>query len=180
MNTAVESLSPRLNNLDSFFAAIDGASRGNPGPAGIGLVLSDPGGTILVSEGRFIGHRTNNQAEYAALIFALEKSLELKIQNLKVQTDSQLLFCQLNGRYRILNPKLKPLFQQARELIQQLRSFEIVLVNREKNREADKAAKRALTVAANKALAGAAKKRPTPAVRKPITALGAKKQLKFV
>jgi ribonuclease HI len=137
--------------MDRFFAAIDGASRGNPGPAGIGLVLTDCDGNILISEGRFIGLKTNNQAEYAALIFALEKAVELKIRHLKVQTDSELLCNQIQGRYRVLNPGLKRLFQETLTLIRRFHDFEIILVSREQNRAADRAANKAINEATKKA-----------------------------
>src|SRR5215212_5925458 len=84
----------------------DGGSRGNPGPAGIGVVLRAADGTPLVTLGRFIGRATNNVAEYKALITALEKAKELGARRVKILGDSELIVKQMRGEYRVKNPDL--------------------------------------------------------------------------
>src|SRR5205814_7292366 len=88
----------------------DGGSRGNPGPAGIGVVLRAEDGTPLVTLGRFIGKATNNVAEYRALIAALEKAKELGARRIIVRGDSELIIRQMNGEYRVKNPDLRELY----------------------------------------------------------------------
>jgi ribonuclease HI len=95
----------------------DGGSRGNPGPAGIGIVLRAADGTALVALGRFIGRATNNVAEYRALILGLEKARELGARSLLVRGDSELIIRQMKGEYRVKHPDLKPLHAQAHGLV---------------------------------------------------------------
>lgn len=117
----------------------DGGSRGNPGPAGIGAVITK-GGAQVASISEFLGATTNNVAEYTALIRALEKSLECGIEKVEVRTDSELMVKQMNGEYRVKNEGLKPLFLQAQMLKSRFASFAIVHVRREFNKEADRLA----------------------------------------
>lgn len=121
---------------------IDGASKGNPGPAGAGIVIFQDG-IHLKDVSRHIGNTTNNVAEYTALIYALEEALILKAAKVKVLTDSELLSRQINGEYKVRHPNLKPLFEQARNLSRGFESFEIRHIVREKNTEADKLADKA-------------------------------------
>lgn len=118
----------------------DGASRGNPGPAGIGVVLKARSGEILATEARFLGQTTNNVAEYRALLLGLETALERGVKRLEVRADSELLIRQLLGKYRVRNEGLKPLFRRAQELLRGFESFELVHVRREQNAEADRLA----------------------------------------
>lgn len=118
---------------------IDGAARGNPGPAGIGVLIKNGSQTILeVSD--FIGETTNNVAEYEALLRGLVEANKLNINQIEVISDSELLVKQIKGEYRVKNESLKPLFEQAQELIQLFSSFKITHVRREKNKAADKLA----------------------------------------
>src|SRR5262249_2474464 len=97
----------------------DGGSRGNPGPAGIGVVLRAQDGTPIVTLGRFIGRATNNVAEYKALITGLEKAKELGATKIAIKGDSELIVKQMNGEYRVKNPDLKVLYEEAQSLFRE-------------------------------------------------------------
>lgn len=128
---------------------IDGASKGNPGPSGIGVVVCCDGETIK-NVSSYIGLATNNVAEYTALIYGLKEGLLLKAQDIKISTDSQLLYRQIKKIYRIKNPNILALYRQAVGL---MAGFKNVLINhipRTENKGADKLA----TQAVNKARAG--------------------------
>lgn len=118
----------------------DGAARGNPGPAGIGVVIKNDKGEVLHEISSFLGQATNNVAEYNALITALEKAVTLNAQQVELFTDSELVVKQIKGEYRVKNEGLKPLYRKAKDLIQQLGNFTITHVPREKNMEADRLA----------------------------------------
>src|ERR1700736_81800 len=137
-----ESPSARLDG--AYAANIDGAARGNPGPAAYGLVLRRPDGTPLESLGKYIGRHTNNVAEYYALIAALDYALANGIKRLRVQSDSQLIVNQMKGLYKVKHPDLRPLHERAKKMAAALESFTIQYVPREQNREADAAANAAL------------------------------------
>lgn len=126
---------------------IDGSSLGNPGPAGIGVRIVGPDGTVVKEISRFIGIRTNNQAEYEGLLCALHESRGLGPRAVVVRTDSELLYYQMSGRYKVKNPELKVLHGKARELALGLPNLSIELVRREQNRETDKLAKAAARAA---------------------------------
>ena len=125
-------------------AYIDGASRGNPGPASYGVVVRDASGTTIKTISHFLGRATNNVAEWRALIAALEYALSRPTRGLKIYCDSELVARQMQGRYRVQSPGLKPLFEQARTLASQIGHFSIHNVPREQNREADRLANEAL------------------------------------
>ena len=95
----------------------DGGSRGNPGPAGIGVVLSAEDGTPLVTLGRFIGRATNNVAEYRGLITALQEAKKLGARRVIVRGDSELIIRQMRGEYRVKHPDLKLLYEKAQSLL---------------------------------------------------------------
>ena len=121
----------------------DGACSGNPGPAAIGVVIFQDGKVVKeISE--VIGEATNNIAEYSALLCALKEAKELKAQKLKIFTDSELMYHQVAGRYKINNPKLKLLFDEIQTLAKGFSSFTLSHVLREKNKEADRLATSAL------------------------------------
>ena len=122
----------------------DGASLGNPGPAAIGAILKDERGKILALMSRRIGRETNNHAEYSALIAALEEADRLGASEAEIKLDSELVVKQITGRYRVKSPALKPLYNQAKTLLGQLKYFTITHVPREQNVEADKLANKAL------------------------------------
>ncbi len=119
---------------------IDGAARGNPGPAGVGILVLRQDGEVLERLHRFIGEATNNVAEYQALLLALDWVGEHGYSDLEVRSDSELLVRQIQGRYQVKNPGLRPLHAQARERIAALRRFDIQHVPRAENAEADRLA----------------------------------------
>jgi ribonuclease HI len=122
----------------------DGGSRGNPGPAGIGVVVRAADGTPLVTLGRFIGRTTNNVAEYQALVTALKKARELGARRVAVRGDSELVVKQMRGEYRVKNEGLKGLYQEAQDLLAQFEQATISHNYRHKNALADKLANLAM------------------------------------
>jgi ribonuclease HI len=122
----------------------DGGSRGNPGPAGIGVVLRAADGTPLVTLGRFIGRATNNVAEYTALITALRQAHELGAKRVKVLGDSELIVKQMRGEYRVKNPDLRVLYDEAQDLFRDFDAATIDHNYREDNSLADKLANLAM------------------------------------
>jgi ribonuclease HI len=125
-------------------ANIDGGSRGNPGPAAYGVVIRDARGEIVAKLKKYIGHNTNNVAEYFGLIAALDYAETHGIRSLRVESDSELLVKQMRGQYRVKSADLRPLFERARKMAQSLESFRIDHVFREQNREADALVNQAL------------------------------------
>lgn len=122
----------------------DGASKGNPGPAGAGWILLNERDSILVKDSKFLGVATNNEAEYEALILGLKNALSLRVQEIKIYMDSELLVRQLNGLYRVKNPRLAVLFHQVQDLLRNFLKYDIIHIFREKNREADAMANEAI------------------------------------
>lgn len=130
---------------DSYAVAhIDGGARGNPGPAGYGVVLEDQMGMRIAELSRYLGRATNNVAEYSALIAALEYALEHRLRNLLVLSDSELLVRQINGQYKVRSGDLRPLYDRVQSLLGRLEWFQIEHVRREQNREADRLANAAM------------------------------------
>jgi ribonuclease HI len=122
----------------------DGGSRGNPGPAGIGVVVRAADSTPLVTLGRFIGTATNNVAEYKALITALEEALKLGAQKIIIRGDSELIIKQMRGEYRVKHPDMKMLYDEAQALLSEFREHRIEHNLRHKNELADKLANLAM------------------------------------
>lgn len=127
-----------------YIANIDGASRGNPGPASYALILKDASGKLIFQLGKKIGRQTNNVAEYYALLAALDYAIGHSLKALRIRSDSDLLVQQMKGRYKVKNPGLKPLHERASKLSRQLEYFVIEHVAREMNRDADALANQAL------------------------------------
>jgi len=127
----------------SLSGRIDGGSRGNPGPAGIGVLLEDEGGA-RDEYYAFLGTTTNNVAEYAALLVLAVRSLERGATDLIIHSDSELLVKQMEGTYRVRNPKLQVLHAAARRLLARIPRVALRHVPREKNRDADRLANRAM------------------------------------
>ncbi len=125
-------------------ASIDGGARGNPGPAGFGVVLRDGQGRLVAELSEYLGRQTNNFAEYAALLAALSYALEHGFKAMKIVSDSELLVRQINGIYKVRDPKLRELYDRARQMIGQLAWFRAEHVVREHNREADRLANEAM------------------------------------
>lgn len=125
-----------------FTAYVDGASIGNPGPSGIGGVLQGDNGEELERFSEHIGTTTNNVAEYRALIHALNRLTDLGAEHVRIFTDSQLLQRQTSGEWKIKDEKLRELNRTLRDHIDRFSSFEITHIGREKNKAADRLAKR--------------------------------------
>ena len=123
---------------------VDGACSGNPGEAGIGIVIKESGKRIKAFS-KSIGEATNNIAEYLALIYALQEAIFLKAGNVKVHTDSELMVKQITGFYKIKNQILKLFFGQVQHLIEGFQHFELHHISRTKNSEADQLAKAAIS-----------------------------------
>ncbi len=119
----------------------DGASIGNPGPAGIGVVLTLPDGTVITQIGEPIGVATNNEAEYRALIRGLEEAVKAGFESLEWYSDSELLVRQWKGEYKVRQPRLYQLLKRAREIANQIPSIEVHYHPREENTLADRLAK---------------------------------------
>jgi ribonuclease HI len=131
-----------------LIAYSDGASRGNPGPASIGALVIDEGGTRLTEISRSIGIGTNNEAEYRAAIAAVEAAIALGARDVELRMDSELVVRQFSGTYRVRNPALQRHFQRLVALRGQLDRLDLVHVPRELNRDADRLANRALDMRA--------------------------------
>jgi len=122
----------------------DGGSRGNPGPAGIGIVLLRENGDVCCAGGRFLGECTNNVAEYRALIWGLKTAVNCGVTDLLVRADSELVVKQMRGEYRCKHPGLQPLFARAKDLARELESVRYEHVRRELNTHADELANAAM------------------------------------
>jgi ribonuclease HI len=122
----------------------DGASQGNPGRAAIGAVIKDERGKVVSRISRAIGHATNNQAEYRAIIAALEAAVALGAEEVEARADSELVVEQLNGRYKVKKASLRSLYQEVVRLTGALKTFSISYIPRERNKEADRLANKAL------------------------------------
>lgn len=141
---------PSLKEFPELFIHADGASRGNPGEAGAGAVISDSRGRTLKELKCFLGMASNNTAEYQALILALEKALELGARSITVFLDSELVVRQIRGEYRVREPHLKTLHQKAQEILNHFSQYSILSIPREENRRADQLANEAIDQKNNK------------------------------
>ena len=136
---------PNLSTPFGYLVAhIDGGARGNPGPAGYGAVIEDEMGRPVVELSNYLGKQTNNFAEYSGLLAALTYATKHGFKALKVFSDSELMVKQITGQYKVSNPALKELHARAIGMIEELEAFEINHVPRERNREADWLANRAM------------------------------------
>ena len=127
-----------------LIAHSDGGARGNPGPAGYGVVIKDETGRTVAALSEYLGHQTNNFAEYQGLIAALEYAIEHGPKALKLISDSELLVRQIKGIYKVKNAVLQDLHGRAKELIAQLDWFSIGHAFREQNQDADRLANEAM------------------------------------
>ncbi len=122
----------------------DGAARGNPGPAGAGAVLVEPSGQVVDKLGKFLGHQTNNYAEYMGLLLGLKRARELGVSEVEVFADSELMIRQLSGRYQVKSPSLRTLYVETLGLLNEFERVKLMHVPREMNRAADEMSNRAI------------------------------------
>lgn len=125
-------------------ASCDGGARGNPGPAGFGVYITDHKGEALAELSHFLGIRTNNYAEYSGLLAALDFAIRNNHRRLRVVSDSELMVKQIKGQYKVKSPDLRPLYDEAKRRIASLDSFRIEHVLRNKNKQADRLANEAM------------------------------------
>ncbi|MBI5286581.1 MAG: ribonuclease HI family protein [Deltaproteobacteria bacterium] len=130
----------------TFSLYVDGASRGNPGEAGAGVVILDEDGNMVKRLKYYLGVTTNNQAEYKALLLALKEvcSKQYAVGRLKIYSDSELLVRQIKGEYRVKDKGLKPLYQEVMGLLRGLKGYDIIHISREENSVADRLANQAI------------------------------------
>jgi ribonuclease HI len=133
-----------MNKPARLTAHSDGAARGNPGPAGVGVVIKDADGRPLARIARYLGIRTNNQAEYEGVVLALETAAGYQPAHLDLFMDSELIVRQLQGAYRVRRPQLLPLYERSRALLRRFPSVVLHHVPRAANRQADALANKAI------------------------------------
>ena len=131
-------------------AHCDGGARGNPGPAGYGALIQDDAGNVLAELSEFLGHKTNNFAEYSGLLGCLQWALDHGHTHLRVVSDSELMVKQIQGKYKVNSPDLRPLWEEARRRIAKLDGFQISHALRHKNKDADRLANEAMDVGTGK------------------------------
>jgi len=145
MQSSARLFDNRENPPDKYLIAhSDGGARGNPGPSGYGVVIKDESGRKVAALSEYLGHQTNNFAEYQGLIAALEYAIEHGSKALKVISDSELLVRQIKGIYKVKNAVLQDLHARAKDLIGKLEWFSIGHALREHNQEADRLANDAM------------------------------------
>jgi len=130
--------------IDKLIIHTDGGARGNPGPAAIGAVLQTTDNKVLAEVSEYIGETTNNQAEYKAVIAALEQAKDLKVQEVNLYADSELVVKQLNREYKVKHPDLAPLYVKVYNLSQSFKKIKFHHIPRERNKAADALVNQAL------------------------------------
>src|ERR1035438_82876 len=140
---------------DWLTAHCDGGSRGNPGPSGYGAVIEDAQDRVVARLSQFLGHQTNNYAEYSGLLAVLKWASENGVKRLRVVSDSELMVKQMKGLYKVKNPGLLPLWEEAKHLAARLDRFEMRHTLRGGNQEADRLANEAMDKGMGKAASGA-------------------------
>jgi probable phosphoglycerate mutase len=135
---------PATSPGEYFTAHCDGGSRGNPGPSGYGAVVEDAHGRVLAELSQFLGLQTNNYAEYSGLLAVLQWAVEHHARRLCVISDSELMVKQMQGKYAVKSPVLRPLYEEARKLSRRIERFEMRHTLRGGNKEADRLANEAM------------------------------------
>ena len=130
--------SPETPGFARLVIHTDGAARGNPGPAGLGAVLRTPDGRVVAEIAEFLGHRTNNHAEWRAVEVALEEALRLGARHVDLRMDSQLVARQITGHYRVKHPDLIGIHARVRDLLGRFEGYSVGHVPRELNKDADR------------------------------------------
>jgi ribonuclease HI len=136
--------SPSSKNAAAYTAHIDGGARGNPGPSGYGVVIHDASGKKVAELSEYLGHHTNNYAEYQGLLAVLRYAVEKGIKAIRVVSDSELMVRQMKGIYKVKNPDLRKLYDEAQPLVRKLEYFDIRHAMREDNVDADRLANEAM------------------------------------
>jgi ribonuclease HI len=126
---------------------VDGGARGNPGPAAVGAVVTDPQGAVLAERGDYIGEATNNVAEYRAVLLGLELAREVGANEVEVINDSELVARQIGGQYKVKHAGLKPLFLETMAALREFDRWSVRNVRREQNERADELVNEALDAA---------------------------------
>ena len=129
---------------EQYTAHCDGGSRGNPGPSGYGAVIEDANGHVVAELSGFLGIRTNNYAEYSGLLGVLKWAVEHNVQRLRVISDSELMVKQMQGKYKVASPILRPLYEEDRKLSRSIASFDMRHTLRGGNKQADRLANQAM------------------------------------
>jgi len=150
------------SSTEMLIAHCDGGSRGNPGPAGYGAIIEDQNGRVLARLSEYLGKRTNNYAEYSALLGVLAWALENKRPRLRVIADSELMVKQMQGKYKVNSPDLRPLWEEARRRAAKLERFEIAHTLRGGNKEADQLANDAMDRGMGRSPAAPTSSAPAP------------------
>jgi len=136
---------PSANGSGEWISAhCDGGARGNPGPAGYGALIQAPDGSVIAELSEFLGFKTNNFAEYSGLLGCLQYALDHGHRRLRLVSDSELMVKQIQGKYQVKSPDLRPLFDEAKRRIAKLDGFEISHALRHKNKDADRLANEAM------------------------------------
>ena len=134
----------RMPAPDKVVVHVDGGARGNPGPAAVAAVITDPGGDLLDEGSAYIGEATNNVAEYRAVLLGLELALNLGAREVEVVNDSELVSRQIGGQYKVKNAALRPLHREALEALRSFDGWSVRSVRREANERADELVNEAL------------------------------------
>ena len=133
-----------MTQSSAHTAHVDGGARGNPGPSGYGVVITDSAGKKIAEISQYLGHNTNNYAEYNGLLAALRYAIAHKIHSLKIISDSELMVRQMKGVYKVRHPELRRLYDEAQHLTSQIEHVEIRHALREHNQNADRLANLAM------------------------------------
>jgi ribonuclease HI len=134
----------RKTGAAAHTAHVDGGARGNPGPSGYGVVIHDASGRKVAELSEYLGHHTNNYAEYQGLLAVLRYAVANSVRALQVVSDSELMVRQMKGIYKVKHPELRKLYEEAQQLVRKLDRFEIRHALREHNRDADRLANEAM------------------------------------
>ena len=150
-----------------IYGHCDGGARGNPGPAGYGALIQGPDGSVIAELSEFLGMKTNNYAEYSGLLGCLQYALDHGHRRLRMVSDSELMVKQIQGKYQVKSPDLKPLYDEAKRRIARLDGFEISHALRHKNKEADRLANEAMDRGMKRSASGGSPSAPAKATPYP-------------
>lgn len=135
---------PNEYRWDEIYVYADGASRGNPGKAGAGIVITNSHDHVLSQKRCYLGTTTNNVAEYRALILALDEAKKLGANTIRIFMDSELIVKQVKGIYKVKSVALRGLFDEVQRLLKDFRGYDIVYIRRKQNSVADRLANQAI------------------------------------